>query len=155
MEKLKKKIDGCIADLQLAEAAFHEAVTAQNEARSASSAVGTLKSKAQIEAVVDLILERAAELENALAAYKEAFDLEYANAMQKATELSRGLHAKRLETEAVLSDLAKQIEAANAKEKPFVDKVVEENGFHYQYFSYGVQQQARAVRLASQQAVAA
>jgi chromosome segregation ATPase len=115
-ETLKKTVDA----LKRAEVSFYEARHGSERARLAASATDTLRARAQHESASDQVLEKASEVETALAEYREKVASDYAGKVQAATTASRQLHEERREAEQRLRDLDQQIQAATERERPLV-----------------------------------
>jgi hypothetical protein len=154
MEQLRKNLELAINALQDSEAAFHQANAAEQHARNAASATHTLKAKAEKESATEQILERAATVEEALAAFRKQFESDYSAEIEAATVTSRALQEKRLQLETEMADLAKQIARANEAEKPAIDRAVEKEKFASQFAQYATSYTVDTVRLTQAAAAA-
>jgi vancomycin resistance protein YoaR len=154
MEKLKKNLETAINALQDAEAAFHQAQAAEQHAKNAVSATHTLKAKAEKESAHEQILERASTVEAALDAFKRQLEADYHKEVEAATVESRRLHTKRLELEAEMADLARQIEVVTEAERPAMDAAVSKENFATQFANYATTYTYDCVRLVQTAAAA-
>src|SRR6266545_3725022 len=155
LEKLRQSLISAVDDLKATEATLLQAQAAANFARSNAAAGEMIRSKVELEAATERVLEAASEAEAALAKYRQASNDWYGSSIQKATEATRGLHAERVKIEEQIAALNLQIEIASEKEQPEVDRIVEESDFHSTCASGMAGVVTSTVRLASQQAMVA
>ena len=143
-----------IEGFDLAQKLFHQANAQLQAARNASSATATLQGRVEHEAASARLLQSAAELETVLVDYRQQTDDDYRKSIEAATVDSRRLHSQRLELEAEMANLQREIAAVEERERPAVEQAVQGQQTASTFAQMWEAQVSDCVKLATQQAAA-
>ncbi len=147
VEKLRQAVIAGVDDLTRLQQSFNELEAAVNLSKSKSIARDLLRARAAREAASEEILKRAATVENLIDDYRTACDRWYAASIEQSTIESRKFYAQLAELQSKIVVINQRILEATEKEKPDVDRIVEENDFHFSCLRGMAETTAHIVRL--------